>query len=105
MKTGVWPPSKIVSRSRIVLTSGAACLARSYGVPILLPKRLDTIDLGEPTPYVRRFTSLAEDFGDELEIARTIAPNFNDAANWREACSWDRVARLTAEAYSTAGYF
>jgi beta-1,4-mannosyltransferase len=92
--------SVVVFNYRQILTSGAACLARSYGIPIVLPKRLDTVDLGERTPYVRRFVSVEDDFGDQLQAASMVAPNFDEAAQWREACSWDRVARLTAEAYS-----
>src|SRR5262249_42187885 len=48
----------VVFNYRSILTSGAACLARSFGLPILLPSRLDSVDLGEPTPYVRRFTNI-----------------------------------------------
>jgi len=92
--------SLVIFNYREILTSGAACLARSYGVPIVLPSRLDTVDLGEPTPFVRRFSNLEDDFGQALELASTVMPDFLEAAQWREACSWDRVARLTNEAYS-----
>ena len=40
---------------RAIFTSGAACLARSYGVPMLMPRRLQTVELDEPSPLVFRF--------------------------------------------------
>ena len=89
----------VVFNYRNVVTSGAACLARSFGVPILLPNRLDTVDLGEPTPYVRRFTDVAGDFGEQLIAALRLQPDFDTAASWREACNWDKIACLTADAY------
>jgi glycosyltransferase involved in cell wall biosynthesis len=85
-----------------IFTSGAANLARCFGLPVLLPKRLDTIVFDEPTPYVRRFTSFAKDFGEQLLAALTIRPDFAAASFWRESCNWDRVARLTAEGYRYA---
>jgi len=87
---------------REVFTSGAASLARSFGIPILLPKRLDTVDLGDPTPYVRRFTDFASDFEQHLASALTVKPDFADAASWREACNWDNVARVVAGGYRDA---
>lgn len=94
--------SLVIFNYRDILTSGAACLARSYGIPIVLPKRLSSVDLGEPTPYVRRFSNLDSDFGQQIEMALAVEPDFAAAADWRDTCSWDRVARLTAEAYSDA---
>jgi beta-1,4-mannosyltransferase len=92
----------IVFNYREVFTSGAASLARSFGIPILLPGRLDTVDLGEPTPYVRRFTDFATDFEQQLALALTVKPDFTAAASWREACSWDNVARSVADGYRSA---
>jgi len=83
---------------REIFTSGAANLARSWGLPMLLPARLDTVTLGEPTPTVRRFTDFA-DFGARLREALEIPADFGAAAGWRQECSWDEVARVTAEAY------
>lgn len=94
--------SLVIFNYREILTSGAACLARSYGIPIVLPKRLTSVDLGEATPYVLRFSTPETDLGKQLELALAVKPDFNAAADWREACSWDRVARLTAEAYADA---
>jgi glycosyltransferase involved in cell wall biosynthesis len=87
---------------RRVFTSGAANLARCFGIPILLPKRLDTIVLDEPTPYVHRFTNFATDFGDQLTAALAVEPDFAAASSWRESCSWDKVARLTVDGYRYA---
>src|SRR5262249_51883035 len=77
----------IVFNYREVFTSGAACLARSFGIPILLPSRLDTVDLGEPTEYVRRFHDFATDFEQQLALALTVRPDFAAAVSWRENCS------------------
>ena len=87
---------------REIFTSGAANLARSWGLPILLPKRLDTVVLGEPTPSVHRFTSFADDFGTQLRAALEAPPSYEAAAEWRMQCSWDRVAQLTMEGYRRA---
>jgi glycosyltransferase involved in cell wall biosynthesis len=87
---------------RKIFTSGAANLARCYGVPIMLPKHLDTVVLDEPTPYVRRFTSFVTDFGEQLAEALAVRPDFAAAASWREACNWDKVACLTAAGYRDA---
>jgi glycosyltransferase involved in cell wall biosynthesis len=86
---------------REIFTSGAANLARSWGLPMLLPARLDTVVLDEPSPYVHRFAGWAE-FGARLDAAFGIPPDFTAAAAWRAACSWDEVARLTAEGYRRA---
>jgi glycosyltransferase involved in cell wall biosynthesis len=87
---------------RQIFTSGAASLARSFGIPILIPKRLDTVGLGEPSPYVRRFSNFTADFAEQLVAALAVQPNFEAASSWREACSWDNVARLTADGYRNA---
>jgi hypothetical protein len=92
----------VIFNYREIFTSGAATLARSYGVPQLLPRRLDTVDLDEPTPYVRRFTDLATDFRVELDAALSIRPDFDAAASWRQACNWDRIADLTISGYQSA---
>ena len=92
----------IISNYREIFTSGAASLARSYGVPLLLPRRLDTVELDEPTPYVRRFTDFATDFRIELDAALSMPPDFAAAASWRQACNWDRIADLTLDGYRCA---
>lgn len=87
---------------REIFTSGAANLARSWGLPILLPQRLETVVLDEPSPCVHRFASFDTDFGLQLERALACAPNYAAAAPWREACSWDRVAAITLDGYRHA---
>lgn len=87
---------------RQIFTSGAASLARSWGLPLLIPSRLETVALAEPSPFVHRFTSIQTDFAAALQNALRMAPDFAAAAPWREACSWDTVARLTADGYSAA---
>ncbi|MEA3208415.1 MAG: hypothetical protein QOE70_1472 [Chthoniobacter sp.] len=87
---------------RAIFTSGAATLARSWGVPLLLPARLDTVDLAEPDPRVFRFQSLDDDFAKQLGRALAIRPDFAAAAPWRWACRWSEVARLTAAGYRSA---
>ena len=87
---------------RQIFTSGAANLARSWGLPMLLPKRLDTVALGEPSPFVHRFDRLDSGFAAKLDAAFRTAPDFSAAAQWRAACTWDTVARLTADGYRMA---
>ncbi|MCE9612276.1 MAG: glycosyltransferase family 4 protein [Chthoniobacter sp.] len=85
---------------RQIFTSGAASLARSWGVPILIPRRLNTVDLAEPSPWVQRFETFATDFPSALAAALGTAPSFTAAAEWRAATAWSRVARATAEVYA-----
>jgi len=84
-----------------ISTSGAACLARSYGVPILIPARLDTVDLQEPDPRVLRFESF-EQIPELIERAESLSTNYQFAEGFREHCSWRRVAELTATVYADA---
>lgn len=92
----------IVFNYREIFTSGAASLARSLGIPLIMPSRLDTVELGEPTPYVRRFKSFTEDFRAELNAALCLEPDFAGAAGWRQSCDWDRVAVITMDGYRVA---
>ncbi len=87
---------------RQIFTSGAANLARSLGLPMLLPVRLDTVALDEPSPFVHRFERLDSDFAAKLEAAFRTAPDFAAAAKWRADCTWDRVAQLTSDGYRAA---
>jgi hypothetical protein len=84
---------------RAIFTSGAACLARSLGIPILLPHRLETIDLAEPHPLVFRFEDLETDFSKALDTALATKPDPAAAALWREATAWSRIAEATAQVY------
>ena len=101
---GLWLSAAdvIIFNYREIFTSGAASLARSFGVPLLLPHRLDTVALDEPTPYVLRFTDLNTDFRRQLDAALSTPPDFAAAAPWRDACGWDRIADLTIEGYRSA---
>ena len=101
---GLWLSAAdvIISNYREIFTSGAATLARSFGVPLLLPHRLDTVELNEPTPYVLRFTDLKTDFRRQLDAALAVPPDFAAAAPWRDACNWNHVADLTIEGYRSA---
>jgi hypothetical protein len=85
-----------------ILTSGAATLARSWGTPVLIPVRLDTVDLDEPSPLVFRFSEFGTDFAEKLEIASRTKHGFVDASPWREKTSWSCIAKKTVEAYAFA---
>jgi glycosyltransferase involved in cell wall biosynthesis len=87
---------------REIFTSGAAALARSMGVPLLIPDRLRAADLHEPHHLVYRFESLETNFGLQLQCALTQQPDYSSAADWRRETSWEVVARITAEAYGAA---
>jgi hypothetical protein len=87
---------------RTIFTSGAASLARSWGLPILLPARLDTVDLAEPDPRVRRFDRFETDFGPQLATTLTTPADYSAATPWREQTSWRRAAELTAAGYRAA---
>ncbi len=84
---------------KAIFTSGAACLARSLGVPILIPRRLDTVDLAEPDRLVFRFAELETDFAAALEAALWVGRDWEAAAEWRAATAWDRIAEETARVY------
>jgi len=84
---------------RAIFTSGAACMARSLGIPILIPRRLDTVDLAEPHPLVFRFDSLETDFQQALDAALAASPDYSGAEDWRQTTAWPRVAELTAGVY------
>jgi beta-1,4-mannosyltransferase len=84
---------------RAIFTSGAACLARSLGIPILIPRRLDTVDLAEPHPLVFRFDTLETDFPTALTAALSAKPDYESAAQWRADTAWPRIAALTARVY------
>jgi glycosyltransferase involved in cell wall biosynthesis len=87
---------------RAIFTSGAASLARSWGVPILFPARFTTVDLGEPSPYVCRYADFGRDFSIALGRALKMPPDFTAASGWRETIAWKGIAERTAEAYREA---
>ena len=85
---------------REIFTSGAAALARSMGVPLLIPSRLKAADLHEPHPLVHRFESLESDLGPLLAKALHQGRDYSLAADWRRDTSWAEVARITQQAYN-----
>lgn len=89
----------VVTNYRTIFTSGVACLARSWGVPILLPRRLTSIDLMEPDPTVLRYTELEIDFEEHLQRAFALGADYDRGAAWRAATSWETIAVQTADVY------
>jgi hypothetical protein len=85
---------------RAIFTSGAATLARSWGVPVLLPARLATVDLDEPDPRVLRFEP--SNFAEQLGRALAAGSEFASAAAWRERGDWRKIAQRTAAVYRAA---
>lgn len=84
---------------RKIFTSGAACLARSWGLPAILPKALTTVDLDEPDPRVIRIESILEDLAGAVGAALDAGPDFESARPWRERTAWSLVARQHAGIY------
>jgi glycosyltransferase involved in cell wall biosynthesis len=84
---------------RDILTSGAACLARSFGLPVLFPQRLRAVDIGEPHASVERFAEFCGDFPAKLERAIARGLNYEEASDWREQTRWNCVATETARVY------
>jgi beta-1,4-mannosyltransferase len=82
-----------------IFTSGAAALARSYGLPLLIPRRLASVDLDEPHPHVFRFDTLETDFRVQLDRALATRCDYELADEWRQKTSWKRVAEITACVY------
>jgi len=87
---------------REIFSSGAAGLVRSYGLPLLIPRRLTSVDLDEPHPHVFRFDALDTDFRTHLEYALATPCDYDLAAEWRRKTNWDRVAEITAFVYRDA---
>lgn len=82
-----------------IFTSGAGALARSFGVPSVLPRSATTLDLGEPHRHVFRFGALQTDFRDALERALATPCDYMQAQDWRQRTSWKVVAAVTAPVY------
>lgn len=87
----------VILNYRAIFTSGAAGLARSWGVPILLPSRLRTVDLQEPHPLVFRFEK--NNLSQQLHAALNTPPSYAAAESWRRLTNWDNVAKKTAAVY------
>jgi hypothetical protein len=84
---------------REIFTSGAAALARSFGLPLLIPRRLATADLDEPHSHVFRFDALHNDFSTQLERAVATPCDYAIAREWRQKTCWERIAESTALVY------
>lgn len=84
---------------RSILTSGSACLARSWGVPIALPARLNTVDLMEPCANVVRFGDAPGSLLAAVRQAAAVGHLPEEAARYRAATAWDEIARQTANMY------
>ena len=82
-----------------ILTSGSVHPPRSLGIPILLPDRLDTLELDEPSPRVIRFRTFAPNFHNQLLQCLDIGCDYDSAADWRESHAWSRIAEQTVELY------
>lgn len=85
---------------RQIFTSGAASLARSCGVPILLPGRLRTLDLGEPDARVARFGNI-EELQAAVPAAIKLGTDHASAAAFRASCSWNVIAAKTHQLYTS----
>jgi glycosyltransferase involved in cell wall biosynthesis len=84
---------------REIFTSGAAALARSYGLPLLIPRRLASVNLDEPHPHVFRFNTLETDFRAQLDRALATPCDYALGSEWRQKTSWKRVAEITSSVY------
>jgi glycosyltransferase involved in cell wall biosynthesis len=89
----------VIFNYREIFTSGAAALARSFGIPLLIPHRLAFADLQEPHPHVFRFNALDDDFIMQLGRALATSPDYDLAYSWRQSTSWAQVAEITASVY------
>ncbi|MDD5261016.1 MAG: asparagine synthase (glutamine-hydrolyzing) [Methylacidiphilales bacterium] len=89
----------VLCNYRRILTSGAACLARSWGLPVLLPSRCHTVDLMEPHPLVLRYDDMDEHFDLVLSKAVSLGGDYELSKEWRQYTSWERVGAETRQVY------
>lgn len=89
----------VIFNYRKIFTSGAGGLARSYGVPSVLPLSAATLDLGEPHEHVVRFESISVGFREAIERALATPCDYTKARDWRQLTSWDAVAAATVRTY------
>jgi glycosyltransferase involved in cell wall biosynthesis len=92
----------MVLNYQFIFTSGVACVARSWGVPVLLPRRLTTVDLMEPDPTVFRYDELDTDFESVLTRALGQPHDYEGASAWRQYTAWPAIAAETAKVYRRA---
>ena len=84
-----------------ILTSGAASLARSFGVPILIRRNLTTVDLLEPHPMVFRFDSASDDLPECVDAVASLPYSRDIDISWKNHVSWSNIAEKTIAAYSS----
>jgi beta-1,4-mannosyltransferase len=99
---GLWLAAAdgVVFNYRRSLTSGAACLARSLRIPVLIHHRANTIDLGEPHSSVFRYASLEDDFGQCVErVIRLEGRRPDMDPEWPALTAWPRIAAATLSVY------
>lgn len=92
----------VILNHQASLTSGVASLARSLGAPIVLPARLHTVDLAEPSPLVFRFDDGAS-FHRQVAAACAAARDPAETARWRRSIAWSAIARATRKIYDELG--
>ncbi len=80
-------------------SSGGACLARSWGLPLLMPASAEAVDLHEPDPRVIRFDKIDAGFAHAVKSLVALGPDYASAARWRQATAWNQVAEITAATY------
>jgi len=81
-----------------ILTSGSVHPPRALGIPILLPERFTTLDLGEPCERVLRFSN-HDTLGQELHRALAMGVDYDSAHQWRQDHDWSSIAEKTKELY------
>jgi hypothetical protein len=91
----------VVINYRKIFTSGVASLARSYGLPVLIPARHATVDLDEPHPSVYRFDDVSTNFGEMLQKALLYRPGYANGLEWRRSIAWDVIAAKTRRVYDS----
>ena len=100
MKLWLASADGVIFNYRRGLTSGAASLARSLGLPIIIHQRMGTVDLMEPNPSVFRYASLEGDFKDCLEkVVALRGKKFERNGSWSESIGWTDIAMQTIKLY------
>ena len=86
--------------------SGILNLVRGLGVPIVLPSRLDEIELNEPSPWVIRFDESAPPSRILAALTHSASLPRAGAAelhSWADSCSWNSVGRSHLTVYKSVG--
>jgi glycosyltransferase involved in cell wall biosynthesis len=83
---------------RQILTSGSIHPPRALGIPVLLPERLTSIELGEPNSRVLRFSCM-DSLESQLKRALELDVDYHSARPWREEHDWASIAEKTMDIY------